>query len=131
MKLILKDKFPVIKVMTKGDFLLIAGIIILVAILFIKPFISNDNLYGEIYVDSQKVHTVYFKNISSPYTLTYGECELSVEKDGISFENSTCPDKLCVHSGKLSKSGDTMACVPQKVVVIIKSSKNSFDAVSY
>ena len=129
--MILKDKFPVIKLMTKGDFFLIAGIIILVGILFLKPLFSDGNLYGEVYYDSQKVHEVDFSSVAESYVITAGGCEILVENDGLSFKSSLCPDKLCINSGKLSLAGDTMACVPEKVVVVIKSDKKVHDAVSY
>lgn len=127
----MKDKFPVIKYMTKGDFFLIFGIIILAGVLFFKPLLSDENVYAEIYLDSQKVHTVSFTDVKQDYELNVGECVLFVESDGISFLSSECPDKLCVKSAKLFRTGDTMACVPERVVVIIKSDKAVHDAVSY
>ena len=127
----MKDKLPVLKFMTKGDFFLIAGIVILVGFLFLKPLISDEKPYAEIYLDSQKVHTVDFKSTKQSYELEAGQCVILVEKDGVSFVRSDCPDKLCIKSMKMSRAGDTMACVPEKVVVVIKSDKTVLDAVSY
>ena len=131
MKLILKDKLPVLKFMTKGDFFLIAGIVILVGFLFLKPYVNDEKPYAEIYLDSQKVHKVDFESTNQSYELNVGGCVILVEKDGVSFLNSSCPDRLCVKSMKMSRTGDTMACVPEKVVVVIKSDKTVLDAVSY
>lgn len=127
----MKDKFPVIKLMTKGDFFLIFGIIILVGLLFLKPLLSDGKAYAEVYLDSQKLHTIDFESTKQSYELNVGRCVLLVEGDGISFADSQCPDKLCVESAKLFRAGDTMACVPEKVVVVIKSDKTVHDAVSY
>ena len=77
------------------------------------------------------VHVVKFSGIKESYTVNAGGCEILVEKDGISFKSSLCPDKLCMKSGKLSLAVDTMACVPERVVVVIKSDKEVHDAVSY
>lgn len=128
MKLILKDK---LKFMTKGDFFLIGAMLALIAVLFIKPLSSDENLYGEIYLNSEKLHSVYLEKVDESYSFKAGECEILIEKDGISFHSSQCPDKLCIKSGKLSKSGDAMACIPERVVVVIKSDKAVHDAVSY
>ena len=127
----MKDKLPVLKFMTKGDFFLIAGIVILVGFLFLKPLMSDEKPYAEIYLDSQKLHTVYFESTKQSYELEAGHCVILVEKDGISFASSSCPDQLCVKSMKMSRTGDTMACVPEKVAVVIKSDKAVLDAVSY
>ena len=81
----MKDKFPVIKYMTKGDFFLIFGIIILAGVLFLKPLLSDENVYAEIYLDSQKVHTVSFTVVKQDYVLNVGVCVLLVEIDGICF----------------------------------------------
>ena len=127
----MKDKIPTIKFMTKGDFLLIGAIAALIVLLFIKPLFSGDRLYGEIYLNSEMLHRIYLNEVEESYTLKAGDCEILIEKNGMSFVSSECPDKLCTKSGILSKSGDTMACVPERVVVIIKSDKAAHDAVSY
>lgn len=38
-----------------------------------------------------------------------------------------CPDKLCVHTGQISRSGQTIVCLPNKVVVSISGEKNDVD----
>ena len=55
--------------------------------------------------------------------ITVGNCVLLLEKDGVSFVSSDCHDKLCVKRGKLKRKGDTMACVPERVVAVIKGEK--------
>lgn len=57
---------------------------------------------------------------------------LLVEKGAVSFARAECKDKICVHSGKLSKRGDTAACLPARVVVSIQNgSKSEIDALVY
>ena len=42
-----------------------------------------------------------------------------------------CPDKLCVNQNAVSKNGESIICLPNKVVVTVDSSENSeFDAVA-
>lgn len=45
--------------------------------------------------------------------------------------SADCPDKLCVHQARISKKGQTIVCLPNKVVVSIDSSqKSGMDAVA-
>ena len=46
-----------------------------------------------------------------------------VVRDGhASVEDSPCPDKLCVHMAAVSKPGQWIACLPNKVFVRVKGS---------
>lgn len=36
-----------------------------------------------------------------------------------------CPDKLCVHQGRIHAEGETIVCLPNKVVVSIQGGKDS------
>ena len=38
------------------------------------------------------------------------------------IEEASCPDGLCVHMGKISKTGQSVICLPNQVVVEIVSS---------
>lgn len=41
-------------------------------------------------------------------------------KDGAAYvENADCPDELCVKTGKVSHKGETIVCLPHRVVVEI------------
>lgn len=121
------------KNITKGDIILIVSILVLSLVLFVTSFASgNGNLRAEIYVNGQMAHSIALSEVTESYTLNENYCQLLVEKDGVSFVYSDCGDKLCIKKGKLKNQGDTMACVPEKVVVIIKSdSKNQIDGVAY
>ena len=44
---------------------------------------------------------------------------------------ASCPDKLCVHQGKISFDGQSIICLPNKVVVEITGGEQSnYDAVA-
>ncbi len=58
---------------------------------------------------------------------------LVVIRDGKSFvQDSPCPDKLCVLAGSVSKPGQWIACLPNKVMVRIGGkSAERIDDVSF
>lgn len=57
---------------------------------------------------------------------------LSVEiEDGrVRVAHSDCPDQVCVHSGWLSKNGQTAACVPAGVSVRVVGGSQEVDGVT-
>ena len=117
---------------TKGDIILIVSLIVLSLVMFVFSFTGSDNLVAEIYVDGEITHSVELSEVTDSYTINENYCQLLIEKDGVSFAFSNCGDQLCVKRGKLKNQGDTMACVPEKVVVILKENgKSKIDGVAY
>ena len=117
---------------TKGDIILIAGLLLLCLVLFVTSFGKSEGLRAEIYVGGEKTHSIALSEVEKGYTLTENGCQLLIERDGVSFIDSPCGDRLCIKKGKLKRQGDTMACVPERVVVIIKSNgKKQIDGVAY
>ncbi|MCR4676582.1 MAG: NusG domain II-containing protein [Sphaerochaetaceae bacterium] len=57
---------------------------------------------------------------------------LVIENGQAWIEDADCPDALCVHMGKISFEGQSIVCLPHKVVVTVegKASQSSVDAVA-
>jgi len=54
--------------------------------------------------------------------ISEGECYM---------EEATCPDKLCIKQGTISKDGESIVCLPHKVVVTVSSHETSeIDAIT-
>ena len=118
--------------MKKGDFIVIAAVLMLCLLLFIPSFFPADTLTAEVYADGEKVKTVSLSELKGEERFTVAGCEILLEKDGASFIKSDCPDQLCVKCGKLKNPGDSMACVPNRVVVTVKTENNDdYDMMAY
>ena len=48
-----------------------------------------------------------------------GTLTLFYDKDGAWVASSPCPEKLCMHQGKITRAGQTIACLPEKVLLTI------------
>ena len=49
-----------------------------------------------------------------------GRSNRLIIRDGEAWiEEASCPDGLCIHMGKISKSGQSVVCLPNRVVVEI------------
>lgn len=48
-----------------------------------------------------------------------GSNSLIVRNGEVWCDSASCPDKVCVQQGKKSHNGDTIACLPNKMIVTI------------
>lgn len=108
----------------KGDIVLIISLCLIIVLSFLPSFSGgNEKLTAEVYYEGELIKTVYLSECNGE-EFAAGSCTLLFEKDGVTFTRSDCPDKLCIKRGKLKRKGDTMACVPERVVAVIKGEKN-------
>ena len=57
-----------------------------------------------------------------------------VIKDGrVHIEDSDCPDHLCEKQGEISKAGESLICLPNRLSVVIRGAdaEDALDGVSY
>ncbi|MBR3791555.1 MAG: NusG domain II-containing protein [Clostridia bacterium] len=113
--------------MKKRDFLLIISIILISAVLFFvrESFIET----GEtvlIYVDNKLYKTV---SLSESCEIDVGTNTIVIENGYAYMKNATCPDKICVNTGKINDNSRDIICLPNKVMVKI-TKKSTLDAVS-
>ena len=121
-----------VKTLTKADIVLIASIFILSIVLILPSFWhKDDDLTAVITVNGEQVNSVKLKDITQGYDYSVNGTVIRFEKDYAAFVDSTCKDKICVNGGKLTKSGDTSACLPNGVAVTLKGEKSSVDAITY
>lgn len=111
-----------------GD-LIIISIIILAAIIMIVPKKSS----GEqvILTCNGKEVAVFDLDKNTEYIFHGSFDNKLVIENGYAFiSESDCPDKVCVHSKKISKSGETICCLPNKVLLSVVSEKHETDVIS-
>ena len=105
----------------KTDTIIIAVIIIFAAVLNIgiNRLTEDKQVQAEIYHYSALVMTVELNNnTQKSFCIPQNDNVIFTVSDGtIRFEQSDGPDKLCVNTGKLGKSGQTAACLPNGIVV--------------
>jgi hypothetical protein len=59
-----------------------------------------------------------------------GESYLEISGGRVRMIDSACPDKLCVKSGWISRPGESIVCLPNRVVIEIKSGEGGPDVVN-
>jgi hypothetical protein len=111
--------------MKKNDFVLI-GIVLSVAVASFF-FISGENAeLARISVDGKLYATI---SLDKSQRIEINDTNVAVVENGeIYMESATCPDKLCVHQGRISDSSKKIVCLPNKVI-IEATKESSIDSV--
>lgn len=103
---------------------------------FYKLQLNNyQKRYIEITVDGKLYKKISFDdnvNQTIPINTKYGKDILKVSNGKAEMVYAECPDKLCIHEGSISKTGESIICLPFRIVVQIKGEKsNEIDEVAY
>lgn len=123
-----------LKLFCKRDLALILGIIIflLICVTIYTVAFSDDSSIATIEKDGQTLYQIDLSVVEEPYRIPIeGDYPLtvSVENDGISVVDASCPDQVCVHTGQINKSGQSIICVPARVSISI-GGKGENDAIT-
>lgn len=116
--------------MKKNDIKLFIAILLLAAAVFgcYHLFFSQTGSTVQITVNGKLTKTFPLNQNTSYIIRTKSGKNVLKIKDGFaSITDADCPDKLCVHQEKISKQGQTLVCLPHKVVVSVSSADSKKD----
>ena len=60
-----------------------------------------------------------------------GQSTLKIEHGQVRFVKSVCTNKVCIHSGWQRRSGNLVACLPNRVIVELKGRHVEYDALNF
>lgn len=104
-----------------NDIFLVIGFLVIALIIFIifKSNLKEGNIV-KVTIDNS-VRDCYNINNDNEVVINDGEnTNTLVIKDGTAFiSHANCPDKICVAHRPISKTGETIVCLPHKLVVEI------------
>lgn len=110
------------KIIKKNDIILILILLCLAGILYIAiDKTKKDGRMVQITIDGSLV-----KELSLSEDTTYkisdekGEKVIVVDGDTVYITYSNCPNQICVNHAPISKSKETIICLPHKLIVEIK-----------
>ncbi len=114
----------------RNDILLVSAILVIALVAFvIFKFTMRDGAYVTVSVDGEEK---YCYSLSKDFTtdiITGENGEYSntlVIKDGKAYvSGADCPDKVCVNHKAISKTGETIVCLPHKVVISVVAENTS------
>ena len=116
--------------MKKRDIILIASILaVAIAFLLIVELTKEEGAGVVVKVDGVEV-AEYSLSKSGTYPLNGGTNILVIEDGRAYLSDANCPDKLCVHQGKISRTGEVITCLPNKLTVTVFGAEESVDLIS-
>ncbi len=107
----------------KNDIILTASILIVaVAVFFIIGLIFPKGSFVTIQKDGKTVTTLPLDTDTEIKIGDEEDYNLLIIQNGEAYiKDASCPDKLCIHQGKVSKQGETLVCLPNKTVITVSS----------
>ena len=123
----------------KNDILLIAAVLLLAFIAFLAVKLAGSASPGkvEIRVNGELTAT-YSLSAEREFTVKGydgGEVRGVISGGTVDVTSATCPDKICVDHQIIKKTGESIVCLPNRVVITIaagddEDTNNTVDAVS-
>jgi len=114
-----------------GDYVVVILITILILFLFNNYIFSGSKgEYVEISGEDFKKSFSLFENRVVNVNGQLGVTKVVIKNRKVWIEESPCREKICIKMGKISKTGEQVICVPNRILVEVKGKDKSVDAVS-
>lgn len=104
--------------MKKGDFIAIGIVLIAATLIFLSIYLfSSPSVTVKITEDNE---VVYEGEISTDKKITLKNNTVVIENGEVFMEKSNCKNQICVKHKKIKRSGESIICLPNKVIVETK-----------
>lgn len=109
----------------KTDFVFIGVIVVFALALMAFMYGGKTASVANIYKGNTLIKTV---DLSVDTDFSLENFDFCVNGGAISVVNSPCKNKICVNTGAVSKGGQAIVCLPERMVVTLVS-EDGYDAV--
>lgn len=118
------------KTMKKRDIILIAAVLLVVAgtWFLVRPLYRGNSSKLAIQIEN-KLYGTY--NLDEDQEISLNETNICrIENGSVSMIWADCPDQVCVHSSSIHSFGQTIICMPNRIVLeITDGSSDGIDAI--
>ena len=116
------------------DALVVLSVVLSAAIIAVLVYgkRESENLTATVKHRGETVVQVVLDTLQEEKTVTIdGKYHLTVTvtRDGVSVTESDCPGPDCVHTGCITKAGQSIVCLPAQVIVTMEGSSPSPDVI--
>lgn len=102
----------------KADKIVLASVLLFSVIVALFMFVFKNNGKSVVIKQQNRVVCSLPLNKETVYELEHNTV---VIKNGKAFVKSAdCPDQICVKHKKISKSGESIVCLPNRVIIEVK-----------
>ncbi len=105
--------------MKKGDIVIITVTLFATVISFFAVFFGGTA--GKTVVISQNNKVLKRISLSQNTTVELGSNTVEIKDGSVKMISADCKNQICVNHKKISKSGESIVCLPNKVIVEIEN----------
>lgn len=122
--------------MKKADFILIGVVAVIIGVMlfFLYGVNNGSGTYVQIEINGEVYQTLDLSENTSIEldTENDGHNTLTIEDGYAKMTEANCPDGICTNHPKIHKTGESIICLPHKVVVTVvdDSGEDEVDAVA-
>ena len=122
--------------MKKGDYIVISLLLTLFIVLSVKinsSYIDTDDKYVSVQVNGEEIKQITISEELKTYPIrtSFGLNVLQIKNKKVKIIEASCPDKIDVKFGEIDKVGQSIICMPNRLIIQIKSNKpNELDVVN-
>lgn len=98
------------------DVAVLLVLLALVAAVLCLIFLPSDGKTAEVYVDGEKYATL---RLDRDERIVLDHLTIIVSGGAVWVEDADCKDKICEKTGKISKEGQSIVCLPNRVIIRI------------
>ena len=111
-----------------NDFLAVAAVLIIAGATFLAPIFTNRSAdYVKITTNNGEELVSLDKNSEYAFNSNDYSITVKVENREVFVVQSSCPDKVCINSGKISRGGEIIICAPAFVSIEIIGESGDVD----
>lgn len=117
--------------MKKNDWFLVIGVMAVAGLMFLFWSLSGKDSGGHVTIKVEGVEEKTY-TLDQDQTIEIGTTNVLQIKDGKArMIHADCPDQLCMKQRSISKQGESIICLPNRVVVEVSGTEDAgVDAVT-
>lgn len=117
-----------------GDVVITLGVAVLSVFLILQGIAGagGSGLEARVSANGKEVARISLREGDRSLTVNgfQGESRLEVKDGRVRMLDSACPDKLCVRTGWIARLGESIVCLPNRVVIEIVGGEGGPDVVN-
>lgn len=109
--------------MKKRDLIFAAAVLLVFVLLFMLIRNGEDGTYITVSVDGEVIGS--YALTEKEQTVAIGDNNvLTIINNEAFMSHAVCPDQICVKKGRISKAGEDIVCMPNRVIVKVKGGES-------
>lgn len=116
----------------KNDLIFLLLVLAAAGIFFVGHMFMNQKSAGvvEIQIDGKVTKTLSLDK-DRAFKINGGTNTVQIENGKVKMAAADCPDQICVHQKAISRNGESIICLPNKIVLkIVSDEESELDAVT-